>query len=305
MNKLLFILFISLIFSSAFGQKFPSMVIVKGGSFEMGNNEGLPNERPAHTVIISSFKMSKYEVTVGEFAAFVAATGYKTDAEKLGTSIIFYNDSVKNYNDSFEWYWQPGVTWRDDEMGHPRDKSQWNMPVTYVSWNDAAAYCMWLSQVTGKAYHLPTEAQWEYAAGNAARHTKYSWGNDLPGKGKPVANVRDEHLHPRFGSWAGRKYTGYDDGYFFASPVGSYPPNELGLYDMTGNVWEWCNDIYRESHYPDGPVTDPQGPQEGWMRVFRGGSWHSKPENCLVTVRRSGAPNNRTANLGFRVVSSL
>jgi sulfatase modifying factor 1 len=298
MKKLFFAVCISLAYSYAYGQVIPKMVTVQGGTFNMGNNDGLPNEKPVHQVTISSFKLGKSEVTVREFAAFVAATGYETSAEKIGTSCVYYQDPL-------EWYWAKGITWRDDEEGHRRDDSEWKKPVIHVSWNDAIAYCQWLSQVTGKTYRLPTEAEWEYAAGNGARHTTYSWGNNMPGKGDSVGNVRDEITHPVYGGLGNPKFAGYNDGYFFSSPACYYAPNDFGLYDMTGNVWEWCNDRYEENYYKNSPDTNPQGSVTGQLHVFRGGSWHSNPAHCRITYRYSGIEDNRTANLGFRVASSL
>lgn len=242
--------------------------------------------------------MSRYPITVKEFAAFVNATGYRTDAEKEGYSTVFYDGKS-------EWKPLEKVTWRDDEVGKRRNDTDWNKPVIHISWNDAAAYCLWLGGKTGIPYRLPTEAEWEYAAGNGSKHTTYSWGNYLPGKGDIVENVRDGTTHPKYKSWSDPKFTGYYDGYFFASPVGCYNPNDLGLYDMTGNVWEWCNDQYDENYYKTSPTRNPLGARDQYIRVFRGGSWHSNPSRCRVTLRLSGTPTTRTPNLGFRVVAPI
>ena len=295
MKKVLFTLFISFFCLFVYGQKEPEMVTIPGGSFNMGSNDGLPDEKPMHRVTISSFKMGKYQVTVADFAAFVLATGY---VAANGATPIFDNGPIGGQ-------WISGVTWRDDEEGHKRKENEWNMPVIHVNWNDAIAYCKWLSNKTGKVYRLPTEAEYEYAAGNGERHTTYSWGNDLPGNGDAVANVRDETTHPKYGSWSGSKFTGYNDGYFLSSPVGCYAPNDLGLYDMTGNVWEWCSDWYNKDYYTNSPSTNPQGPVTGSCHVNRGGSYQSKPARCHVTVRKCGNSDERTPNMGFRVACSL
>jgi sulfatase modifying factor 1 len=298
MNKILFSVCLSLSHLIAYGQVAPDLVIISGGTFEMGSNAGQAIEQPLHKVNISSFKIAKYDVTIAEFAAFVNATGYRTDAEKKGEALVFSDDSL-------EWRWAKGVNWRDDEEGNRRNESDLSFPVLYVSWNDATAYCNWLSNTTGAAYRLPTEAEWEYAAGNGSKHTTFSWGNNLPGKGAHVGNVRDETKHPVYRSWDKKIFKGYFDGYYFSSPVGSYPPNDFGLYDMTGNVWQWCSDAYEASYYYRSPESDPKGAEAGWVHVFRGGSWHSNPEHNHVTFRYSGAANNATPNLGFRVASSL
>jgi len=279
-------------------QVLPEMMKVPGGSFEMGSDSGATNEKPVHLVKIKTFRMSKYLVTVREFAAFVVATGYKTDAETRGISLVYWKDST-------EWHYVAGVNWRDDEVGRLRNDTDWNKPVVHVSWNDAVAYCRWLSGDKPGRFRLPAEAEWEYAAGNGARHTTYSWGNDLPSSRQAVANVRDQTSDPEYGKLSNPKLPDYKDGYFFASPVGTFPPNGLGLCDMTGNVWEWCRDWYGESYYAKSEALDPTGPATGWGHVFRGGSWHSKPFRCTTTIRLAGIPETNTPNLGFRVAASI
>jgi formylglycine-generating enzyme required for sulfatase activity len=172
-----------------------------------------------------------------------------------------------------------------------------------VSWNDATAYCQWLSQKTGKTYRLPTEAEWEYAAGNGAKHYKYSWGSYVPSGSENVGNVADETSHPKYGKWTNTGFDGYRDGYFFAAPVGSFQPNELGLYDMTGNVWEWCNDWYDKNYYSNSPGSNPKGPSSGSDRVRRGGSWNNSAANSRVAYRSNDTPDYRSASMGFRLVS--
>lgn len=275
----------------------PETVLVRGGTFQMGQSDPdiggsgkSKNEQPVHSVTVSNFNMGKYEITVTQFKAFVDDTGYKTDAEKEGTSRI-YNYSKNQFEDI------KGVNWKCDAQGNIRPQSEYNHPVIHVSWNDADAYCKWLSRKTGKSYRLPTEAEWEYAAGNGSRHTKYSWGNGDP-SGKNGGNVADETAKKTFSTWT--IFSGYTDGYVYTAPVGQYNSNDFGLYDMTGNVWEWCSDWY--SSYDSGAVSNPTGAATGSNRVHRGGSWNSGPVHCRVANRGSGTPSNRSFNLGFRVV---
>jgi formylglycine-generating enzyme len=260
------------------------MILIPGGSFQMGSDDGESNEKPVHSVAVGDFYLGKYEVTVAEFRAFVEAKGYKTDAEKDGGS-YGYEGTV--------WEKIEGRNWRHDPEGKP---SQDKHPVINVSWNDATAYCQWLSQKTGQTYRLPTEAEWEYAAGNGSRHTQYIWGNGDP-SGKKGGNVADKTAKTKFSDWT--VFENYTDGYVFTAPVGSYDPNEFGLHDMSGNVWEWCSDWY--GTYPAAAQTDPKGPDSGFDRVVRGGSWYYYPQYCRVAFRSLSAPGNRGGNVGFRL----
>ena len=268
----------------------PETVAVQGGTFSMGStdSEASSDEKPVHSVTLSSFRMGKYEITVTQFKAFVDDSGYKTDAENGDGSYIWTGT---------EWKKTAGINWRHDEEGKLRSNGDY--PVVHVSWNDADAYCKWLSRKTSKKYRLPTEAEWEYAAGNGSRHTKYSWGNSLP-SGTKVGNVADETAKKRF-SWT--IFDGYTDGYVFAAPVGSFSANDFGLHDMTGNVWEWCNDWY--DNYSSSAVTNPTGAVTGSHRVHRGGGWDYGPQNCRVAHRNNNTPTYRLLNLGFRVAYSF
>ena len=268
-----------------------NMVFVKGGTFQMGSSDGQDDEKSVHTVTVSDFWMGKYEVTVTEFEKFVSETGYQTDAEKGDGSYCWTGSA---------WEKKAGVNWRCDAQGNVRRSSELNHPVIRVSWNDAVAYCDWLSRKTGKTYRLPTEAEWEYAARSGGKNYKYSWGNFGP-EGKRGGNVADESAKRVWNcSWA---WEGYDDGFAFTAPVGSFDPNELGLYDMTGNVWEWCEDWYDAKYYQKSPQNDPKGPSSGDYRVLRGGSWYDRPIDVRCAYRRGhGAPDARNYGGGFRVL---
>jgi formylglycine-generating enzyme required for sulfatase activity len=270
------------------------MVFVKGGTFMMGSNDGEDDEKPVHQVTVSDFLMGKYEVTVAQFKAFIDATGYETDADKSGGSYIWTGTTSEK---------KSGVNWSCDAAGNIRPTSEYNHPVIHVSWNDAVKYCEWLSQKTGKNYRLPSEAEWEYAAGNGSQHTKYSWGGGTP-NGKQGGNVADETAKAKFG-WTGT-FENYTDGFAYTAPVGSFNPNAFGLYDMTGNVWEWCSDRYGSDYYKSSPATNPHGPASGSSRVFRGGSWYYIAQYCRVANRFNyRAPGDRSGSLGFRLVLSL
>lgn len=272
----------------------PEMVRIGGGTFTMGSRDGDQDERPQHRVTLLTYKMGKYEVTVKEFAAFVTATGYKTDAEKQGNSVVFTGRFEK----------KDGVSWRDDEEGRRRLDSEYNRPVGHVSWNDATEYCKWLSFQTGRQFRLPTDAEWEYAGGCGSKHYKYSWGNALPRNGDRIGNVADETSHPKYGLLTQRS-TGFKDGYFFAAPVGSFAPNELGLYDMTGNVWEWCNDWYDVNYYLHSAEMNPTGPTTGKLRIMRGGSWYFNILNSRIPYRIGNVPDLRHGDIGFRLAETL
>ncbi len=190
----------------------PDMVLIPAGSFMMGSEEGYDDEKPAHEAYLDAFYMDKYQVTVAKFKAFVKATGYKTNAEKQGFSFVW---------DGKEWGERKGVNWRLNAKSELVVPSDMNHPVIHVSWNDAQAYAKW----AGK--RLPTEAEWEYAARSGAKGYKYSWGNDAP-RGKKGGNIADESFKRVFKNWT--IWEGYDDGFVYTAPVGSFEPNEFGLY---------------------------------------------------------------------------
>ena len=256
-------------------------VLIKGGTFRMGADDGLPHERPAHDVTLGSFRMDKHEVTVARFRAFVAATGYQTDADRWGWSGVFNTRSGK-------WDVVHGATWR-----HPRgpgSTARDDEPVTQVSWNDAAAYAKWAGM------RLPTEAEFEYAARGGLSGKPFAWGDDLRPNGKPVAN------------WLQGTFPNNDtaeDGYAGVAPVGMFPPNGYGLHDMTGNVWEWCADFYADDYFSHSPKENPKGPVSGTDRVIRGGSFLCA-ENFCTNFRVAGRSKNDVEsannNLGFRCV---
>lgn len=227
-------------------------------------------ERPYHKVIIEKgYYISKYEVTVGEFEAFVNETGYITDAEK---GIGSYG-----YTENGEWSKLDGLSWRKPGLW----KVELNQPVVLVSWNDATEYVKWLSKKTNNTFRLPTEQEWEFAC-RAGKETNFTWG-DLPKDGMGKINALDS-------------YFGFDDGFKYVAPVGSFKPNDNNIYDMLGNVWEWCSSQYVKDYPID--VNEPLSDEY----VDRGGGWDSPPYNARISNRGAAGSGFNSCNLGFRLV---
>jgi formylglycine-generating enzyme len=183
----------------------------------------------------------------------------------------------------------------DGTATHPQGP---NYPVVEVNWIDASAYCEWLSGKEGRHYRLPTESEWEFAC-RAGRETAFWWGDD-PNDGAGCANCGDQTAFQKVG---GNGAFSWSDGFVYTSPVGSFRANAFGLFDMCGNVWQWCEDGY--SDYPAGPVTDPTGSQSVPLKVVRGGSWRSGPSECRCAIRYNSDPRARNEEIGFRVVLDL
>lgn len=281
------------------GGQGPEMVIVPAGQFRMGGpsyevgREAV--EDPVHKVSIRRFAMGKYPVTRGEFAAFVAATGYQTDAEK-NTGVLGMTLSEGCYVDKDETSvgWKFGASWRDP--GFPQDDDH---PVVCVSWNDAHAYVEWLADQTGKRYRLPTEAETEYAT-RAGTTSPYPWGSDVD-QACRYGNVSDASLKRQVPS---ATVVNCNDGYVFTSPVGHFQPNAFGLYDTIGNVWKWTEDCFVES-YNGAPTDGSAQISKGCdLRAFRGAGWER--QRLLRSAQRAaGQPAARTNYIGFRVAQDL
>lgn len=241
-------------------------------------------EYPLHKVTLTrGFWLGKYEVTNIAFSRFVDATGYRTDAERAGRAL-----GIRGYSRA----WQPidGISWRNPGWDIEPDQ-----PAVLITWNDATAFCEWMSEATGKRYRLPTDAEWEYAC-RAGTDTEFPWGNDLE-DGYGWINGADQT-----GDWFRSSETRFPfkDGAAYVARVGSYFPNTWGLYDMNGNVWEWCQDW--QASLPSGSVTDPKGPPSGTQRIIRGGGWHAIAAYCRSSTRFSDPPEHTHTNMGFRVV---
>lgn len=265
-------------------------VNVPGGCYKMGDifGHGLEGELPVHEVCVDDFSMGKNLVTVGEFRAFVTATGYKTEAEKgLGCGIWHFDARQRSFVEMDKNWRNPGIT-QDDRH-----------PVVCVTWQDAAAYADWLAKTSGIPLRLATEAEYEYAARSGGKNYEYAWGN-----GPVSANVYDETAMRAFTIKSKPEpvlYRGYDDGYPYTSPVGSFKPNELGLYDMAGNVCAWLADWYGENYYAESPRDNPKGPVAGSQRMLRGSTWGDDKRQTRTTLRLWYPPWLNSNDTGMRL----
>ena len=289
------------------GGKTEGMRLIEAGDFMMGNGRdyGFPadGEGPVHKIKLAAFWIDATAVTNEQFNEFVNATRYRTEAEKFGWSFVFAGHltpaqrarSVQQVVQGSEWWCRvDGAAWRHPEGPGSNIKQRWAHPVVQVSWNDAQAYCVW----SGK--RLPTEAEWEYAArGGLASGNRFPWGDELEPGGRHRMNV-----------WQGEFPTRNTevDGHYGPAPVRSYQANGYGLYQMTGNVWEWCWDWFSPDYYQHSPVESPVGPDTGERRVMRGGSYLCHASYCnryRVDARSANTPDSATTNLGFRCVRDV
>lgn len=246
------------------------------------------DEQPRHRVRISQpFYLATHEVTRAQFAQFVDDTGYQTDAERDGQGGGGWDEARGQLRQRASNNWR---TWGVDQQD--------DSPVVNVTWFDAVKFCEWLSKRDGKTYRLPSEAEWEYAC-RAGTNTRFSSGDD-PESLAEVGNVLDAKASVRLPSL---KYgIQANDGWEFDAPVGSFRANPWGLFDLHGNVWEWCGDWYDAQYYAESPAGDPTGPAEGTARIVRGGGWGPYPVFCRAAYRGWEAPSYRECFVGFRVV---
>lgn len=305
------------------------MVWIPGGTFTMGTDDDHPlfsDARPAHQVAVKGFWMDQTEVTNEQFAKFVAETGYVTMAEKAPTleqimanlppeappppqeklvpgSLVFTPPPgpVSLTHHSEWWAWVPGACWRHPEGPDSDIKDRMNHPVVHVCWKDADAYAKW----AGK--RLPTEAEWERAARGGLDRKKYVWGDEEPDEGgKWRCNIWQGEF-----PWKNTRA----DGHFRTAPVKTFPPNAYGLYEMSGNVWEWCADWYHPAYYGKSPKANPTGPESSFdpnepnplmpKRVMRGGSFLCSDGFCSrykPQGRGKGDVDTSESHVGFRCV---
>ncbi len=308
------------------------MVEIPAGEFEMGANsdQADPDEYPRHKVKVNSFMMDVTEVTNQEFAKFVEETGYVTTAEQdidweemkqqlppntpqpdpallQAGSLVFQptDGPVPLNNPGYWWAWTTGASWKHPQGPDSHIEGKEYHPVTHISWEDAKAYAEW----AGK--RLPTEAEWEWAAMGGMANTVYPWGNELDS---------DNEVHANY--WQGDfPYDNREnDGFYLSAPVGTFQPNGYGLYDMSGNVWEWCEDLYHyeyyDAHKPEEVVFNPRGPETSLdpdeplipKRVLRGGSFLCNDSYCSgyrVSRRMKGDMKSSYNHTGFRCVKEI
>lgn len=278
-----------------------TFVPVPAGEFGMGDDSAWAypgdGEGPVHPVGLDAYRIDRYTVTNEAFALFVDATGWRTDAERFGWSFVFSGLLPDHFPDTrgvvgAEWWRQVhGADWRHPEGPHSSLGGRERHPVVHVSWHDAQAYCSW----TGT--RLPTEAEWERAARGGLEGRPFPWGDQLEPDGVHRMNVFQGDF-PRSNTGA--------DGFLGTAPVDAFPPNGLGLYNTTGNVWEWCNDWFDPDYYKAAPAQAPSGPRTGARRVQRGGSYLCHESYCRryrVSARTCSEPASSTGHVGFRVVA--
>ncbi|MGC4395941.1 formylglycine-generating enzyme family protein [Hydrogenophaga sp. T2] len=293
-----------------------AFVTVPAGTFDMGSDEpvdtlaaaypglersrfeGLTDEAPVHRVRITrAFEMSRHEVTVGQFRAFLQRSGHVPESIADGTGGYGYNPgydpATTARRDAFEGR-QPRYSWQNP--GFPQGDDH---PVVNVTWNDAMALARWLSAQDGRTYRLPTEAEWEYAC-RAGGNGRYQHGNEPEGLLR-AGNTFDQDAAANWPAWRERALPGRD-GHAFTAPVGSFAPNAFGLHDMHGNVWEWVSDWYGEDYYARSPTNDPTGPADGNVKVRRGGSWHTWPLYTRCAFRNWNTVQTRYPLVGIRLV---
>ncbi|MBS1660269.1 MAG: formylglycine-generating enzyme family protein, partial [Bacteroidetes bacterium] len=287
--------------------------------------EAQPDEYPKHTVTVNGFWMDKTEVTNAQFAAFVKATGYITTAERkpdweqlkkqlppgtakpdpsllVAASLVFTPpDHPISLDDYGQWWsWKKGANWKQPQGPGSNIKGKDNYPVVQISWYDAMAYCKW----AGKS--LPTEAEWEFAARGGLSDNVYPWGNEKVNTGSAKGNFWDGHFPD---------HNTETDHYYHTAPVASFPSNGYGLFDMAGNVWEWCSDYYNHEYYHEsGGLNNPKGPSKSYdpdepyatKRVIRGGSFLCNDSYCSgyrVSRRMKSTEDSGLEHLGFRCVT--
>ena len=270
--------------------------LIPAGSFQMGSpadEEGRDEDEHQHLVRITKpFYLGIHEVTVGQFRRFETATGHRTEAETDGEGGWGWNDSTEKFEGRDVKY-----NWRSTGFAQTD-----NHPVVNVTWNDAVKFCEWLTRTEGTEYRLPSEAEWEYVC-RAGSSRRYSFG-DSEGELTRHANVFDATAKGNLKNYQNSTFASGRDGFVFTAPVGSLKANEFGIYDMHGNVYEWCSDWYDSKYYKASSTVDPRGPSTGSLRVYRGGGWRDSAQYARSADRYGDSPDFRDCSMGFRVLRS-
>jgi sulfatase modifying factor 1 len=276
---------------------------IPAGTFVMGTDDprgyAADGEGPPHEVALPAYRMGTRTVTNAEFAAFVDATGHRTTAEQLGSSYVFAGLLPDHFPPTRAvaaapwWREVLGATWSHPEGSQSSVTGREAHPVVHVSWYDAVAYTRWAG------VRLPTEAEWERAARGIEGGHHFPWGDEREPAGEHRMNVF-QGFFPQFDSG--------DDGWVGTCPVETFPANDFGLHETTGNVWEWCADWFDARYYRRSPANTPTGPDSGTARVMRGGSYLCHDSYCWryrVDSRSSNTPDSSAGNVGFRVAADV
>ncbi|MGH8638413.1 MAG: formylglycine-generating enzyme family protein [Burkholderiales bacterium] len=257
------------------------MVSIPAGDFLMGSDDGEEDERPVHRVRLDEFTIGAQPVTNADYARFVHATGHRVPGVHELPIVVTAGDGEREdvfRRTSERYVWSTGEP--------PRDRL--DHPVTMVRWEDAAAYCVWLSEATGRSFRLPAEAEWEKAARGGLRSQRYPWGDRFDqSRANFLADPAERAQHG-------------------TTPCRTFPANQYGMFDAVGNVWEWVHDWYAPDAYATAERSNPQGPAGGHLRVVRGGAWLVADVRMLrCSHRHKVPPDTYSYAIGFRVASSV
>ena len=279
------------------------MVLVGGGPFAMGAEDAwaypADGEGPVRDVEIGSFWIDACAVSNAQFTEFVESTGFTTEAEEFAWSFVFAgllpDDFPPTQAAAQAPWWRKveGADWRHPDGPHSSLDGRLDHPVVHISWNDAQAYCAWAVK------RLPTEAEWEFAARGGLTQQVFPWGDELEPNGQHLMNVWQ-------GDFPGRNAVA--DGYYGTCSVDAFPANGFGLYNTTGNVWEWTADWFHPSFRERDSSIDPKGPPRGTSKVQKGGSYlchHSYCRRYRTAARNASTPDSSTGNAGFRCARDI